>query len=132
MRLRPTLLVPVTLFVLGACGGGGDSSSNSPTSPTSPTGPSTPSTPSSPVATNQIEVGDDFFSPANVTVPVNTAVHWTWDASARTHNVTLSDGSGSGDQTGGYVFDKTFGTAGTFSYHCTIHPTMTGTVLVTQ
>ena len=129
MRFRPSLLVPVTLLVLGACGGSGDSAGSS--SPTSPNTPSTPSTPSNPVATGQVEVGNDFFSPANITVPVNTTVHWAWGSDARPHNVTFTDGSTSGDKTAGGTYDKTFGTAGTFDYHCTIHGTMTGSVVVT-
>ena len=36
----------------------------------------------------------------------------------------------SGTLAQGDEFSETFGTAGTFAYHCTIHPSMTGTVTV--
>jgi plastocyanin len=129
MRFRPSIFVPVALLVLGACGGGSDAATGS---SSNPTGPTIPSTPATPVASNQIEVDNDVFSPGNITVPVNTTVHWTWGADARAHNVTFTDGSGSGDLTAGGTFDKNFATAGTFNFHCTIHATMTGSVLVTQ
>ena len=130
MRLRPSILVPLVSLVLGACGGGSDSTGTGST-PTSPGTPSTPSTPATPVATNQVTIGNDFFDAANITVPVNTTVHWTWGSEAITHNVTFNDGPTSGDKSAGGTFDRTFGTAGTFSYRCTIHAVMTGTVLVT-
>jgi plastocyanin len=135
MRLRYSILFPAVLFALGACGGGGGDSSNGPSSPTSPNPPSNPNPPAppgTPVATDQVEVGNDLFSPASITVPVNTTVHWTWSSDAREHNVTGANGLASGDKVAGDSYDKLFATAGTFAYHCTIHATMTGSVLVTE
>ena len=131
MRLRPSFLLPAALLVLGACGGGGgdSSSNNNPTSPNTPNDPN-PTTPSAPVETNAISVSNDAFTPANIKVTPNTQVTWTWVQGASTHNVTVSDGTGSGDQSSNYVFSKNFPTAGTFTYRCTIHPNMTGSVLV--
>jgi plastocyanin len=49
-----------------------------------------------------------------------------------THNITADDGSfASGNLNAGSTFQTTFSTQGTFPYHCSIHPTMQGTVTVT-
>ncbi len=46
------------------------------------------------------------------------------------HNVTFDDGPASPTQEVG-SFSRTFATAATYNYHCTVHPTfMTGTVRV--
>lgn len=127
MRFYPFVLLPVTALVLGACGGGSGSSANGPTGPTSP---NPPSTPSGPAETNQVEVRNNVFTPTNIKVPVNTSVRWTWSSDATAHNVTLPDGSGSGDKTASDVFTKVFAAAGTFNYQCTIHGGMAGSVLV--
>jgi plastocyanin len=45
--------------------------------------------------------------------------------------VTADDGAFRSDRLGsGATFSQTFAKAGTFAYHCAIHPGMTGTVTV--
>jgi plastocyanin len=45
--------------------------------------------------------------------------------------VTADDGSfDSGSLATDATFSQTFDAAGTFAYHCTIHPSMTGTITV--
>ena len=76
-------------------------------------------------------IADYAFSPGSITVPVNGTVMWTNNA-AQAHTVTADDGSfDSHDIAGGAVFSHTFSAAGTFTYHCTIHPQMKATVVVT-
>ena len=82
-----------------------------------------------PVASNQVSIGNDFFNAPNIVVPAGTTVTWTWNSGAEEHNVTVSDAS-SGDKSGGATYSRQFATAGTFSYHCTLHAGMTGSVLV--
>jgi len=130
MRFRPSFLVAAFVVSLAACGGGGDGGTTGPNNnPNQPTGPTNPGSPSGPTETNQVEVNNDTFSPANIKVAPNTTVTWTWGAGAVTHNVTFADGT-SGDYGEGHVFTKLFSTAGTFNYHCTIHGGMAGSVLV--
>ncbi len=72
------------------------------------------------------------FTPPKMTVPVGTTVRWT-NQDGPTHTVT-SDTAGifdSGDLATGKSFSFTFNTPGTFAYHCAIHPTMMGTIVVT-
>ena len=82
-----------------------------------------------PVASNQVSIGNDFFTAPNIVVPAGTTVTWTWNSGAEEHNVTFSDAS-SGDKSGGASFSRQFTTPGTFSYRCTLHAGMTGSVLV--
>ncbi|HEY5219901.1 MAG TPA: plastocyanin/azurin family copper-binding protein [Gemmatimonadaceae bacterium] len=77
---------------------------------------------------NSIALGDDFFNPSTTTVGVGTTVTWTW-STGTTHNVTFADGTTSGDKSSG-TYTRTFNTAGTYSYQCTIHTGMTGTIVV--
>ncbi len=82
--------------------------------------------------------GNKNFVPNTLTVSTGTAVTWTNDDSTE-HTVT--SGSTPGGNSGaefdsspiapGKTFQHTFSTAGTFDYHCNIHPFMTGKVVVT-
>jgi plastocyanin len=70
------------------------------------------------------------FQPATVTVEVGDTVTWS-NADAVPHTATADDGSfDTGTISGGASASHTFTTAGTFAYHCEVHPTMTGTVVV--
>jgi len=127
MRLRFLTLAIAATIAASACGGSGDGTTAPPSGGTPPGGGNNP--PPAPAQTNQVAIGDDFFSPANIQVPVGTTVTWTWSNSATLHNVTFADGSTSGDKASSATFSKTFSSAGTFSYLCTLH-NMIGSVLV--
>ncbi len=72
-------------------------------------------------------LGDKSFDPNPATVKVGQTVSWH-NTDVTTHSIT-----GTGWQTGDIAPGATsapikFSTAGTFDYHCSIHPTMTGTL----
>ena len=76
-------------------------------------------------------IADFSFSPATVTVPAGTTVTWRNTGSVR-HTVTADDGSfDSGNLSARDSFSMAFATAGSFAYHCAIHPQMVGSVVVT-
>jgi plastocyanin len=86
--------------------------------------------PSSVPKTASVTIKDFEFTPASITVAVGSTVTWTNDGPS-THTVTADDGSfDSKDLAKGGTFSQTFQTAGTFSYHCSIHPFMTAKVIV--
>ena len=56
----------------------------------------------------------------------------SYGSTAVTHNITADDGSFTSNKLApGTSFEATFDTPGTYGYHCSIHPTMKGTVTVT-
>ncbi|MDZ4246672.1 MAG: plastocyanin/azurin family copper-binding protein, partial [Dehalococcoidia bacterium] len=70
------------------------------------------------------------FKPPILNIKQGTTVTWRNEDSVG-HNVTTDDNSFksetlSRDQTFTYTFEK----SGTFSYTCTIHPRMTGKIIV--
>jgi len=72
------------------------------------------------------------FNPATLTVPVGATVTWT-NQDEEPHTVAGKDGSFHSpgmDTHGTYSF--TFTTPGSYDYICSIHPFMTGTVVVTK
>src|SRR5688572_12928765 len=72
------------------------------------------------------------FAPSAVTVTQGSTVTWTNNDAGIPHTVTADGGAfDSGNMTTGQTFSQTFNTAGTFAYHCNVHPQMTGTVTVT-
>jgi plastocyanin len=81
--------------------------------------------------TNEVTVGNNFFSPTSLTVAVGTTVTWVWNPGGTDHNVTFADGEHSPTQASG-TWPRTFATAGTFAFHCTIHgaAVMSGTITV--
>jgi plastocyanin len=75
-------------------------------------------------------LGDRAYTPDNLDVTVGTSVTWTNTDS--TSHTSTSDGAGwnSGTIAPGGRFSVVLQTAGTFHYHCSIHPGMVGTVVV--
>jgi plastocyanin len=74
---------------------------------------------------------DDFaFEPGSVTVQVGDSVTWT-NADTTAHTATDSDGSFDTESIGtGQSSTIQFQEAGRYRYVCSIHPTMTGSVVV--
>ncbi|MDP4222050.1 MAG: cupredoxin family copper-binding protein [Bacteroidota bacterium] len=80
--------------------------------------------------TNEVWIQGMAFSPASITVTAGTTITWT-NKDAVVHTVTSDTNlfdSGSVSTNG--TFSHTFATSGTYPYHCTIHPSMTATVVV--
>ena len=76
-----------------------------------------------------VSVGDDFFNPASQRVAAGGTVTWTWNGSSD-HGVLFPTGTSSVTQTTG-TFARTFATAGSFGYTCTVHgSSMSGTIVV--
>ncbi len=79
---------------------------------------------------NVVNISGYAFSPASMTVAKGTTVTWQNDDGV-THTATSNSGSwDTGGIASGANATITFNTSGTFAYHCTIHPMMTGTIVV--
>ncbi len=81
---------------------------------------------------NMIKISNFAFDPATMTVKVGDKVTWTNEDSA-THTVVSDDGKTfqSGGINTGATYSFTFTAAGTFAYHCSVHPQMTAKIIVT-
>jgi plastocyanin len=79
----------------------------------------------------EVRIANFTFSPREVTVPVGTTVTWT-NHDDVPHVVASVDDEfkKSGALDTGDSFSHRFTTAGTFVYFCSIHPHMTGKILV--
>ncbi len=81
--------------------------------------------------TNEVWIQGMAFTPATIYVTAGTTITWT-NKMTIAHTVTSDTGlfdSGTLNPNG--TFSMTFATAGTYSYHCSIHPTtMMGKVIV--
>ena len=75
-----------------------------------------------------VSIAGFAFNPQTITVKAGDTVTWTNNDSA-THTATGA-GFDTGQLGGGASGSVTFSTAGTFAYHCSIHSSMTGTVIV--
>jgi Icc protein len=75
---------------------------------------------------------DNFaFAPTQLTVKAGSTVEWT-NKDDTPHTITSDDGAfGSEVLDTNQTFHFTFDKAGRYPYHCKLHPTMTGTVVVT-
>ncbi len=109
-------------FALAACGG----------STTSSTSTNTPAGSGSGTSVSIFSFG---FNPATLTVKVGQTITWTNTASIA-HTTTSDSGSAvqwdSGTLAPNATFQFTFTKAGTYTYHCSIHPSMHGTIVVTS
>jgi plastocyanin len=113
------------LLVLACLSAGCNSSAGPAPSATTPL--------SSAAGGNTIAIKNFAFSPSTMTVTRGATVTWTNDDSAP-HTVVSDAGSPvsftSPSLATGTSWPFTFAQAGTYTYHCSIHPSMKGTVIV--
>ena len=115
-RMNGWIAVATLAGLTGACGGGGSSNSTGPNPPSGPT-----------VTASAARV----FSPAALTVTAGATVTWVFESV--THTVTFTPMAGVPtdiDPTSNANVSRTFPTAGVYTYHCSIHTYMTGTITV--
>lgn len=92
--------------------------------------PTTPAPVPSPAAPASVSISGFAFTPAELHVKKGTKVTWT-NLELSGHTITSDSGVfASGNISQGKTFSFTFNTAGTFTYHCALHPSMTGKVIV--
>ena len=78
----------------------------------------------------QVKIDNFSFGPQTLTVPVGTTVTWT-NRDDIPHTIVSTDGVFKSkvrdtDETFSYTFTK----AGTYTYFCSVHPKMTGKIIV--
>ncbi len=100
--MRPLTLLTAATLALLACG---DDDGSGP-----------PQTPEGDIILNSAS-----FDPSTFSATEGQTVIWAWPASSITHNIVFEDGTpGSGNKSSG-TFSRTFTTAGSYPYHCSIH-----------
>ena len=128
---RPILFAGllVCAAALAACGGSGASPAASVAA--SAAAPSNAALSEAPAAGGDAVAIQNFaFGPASLSVAAGTTVTWTNNDTAP-HTATADDESfDSSSIAPGATFSQAFETAGTFAYHCSLHPNMTGTIEV--
>lgn len=128
-----TLLPVVVAAALAGCGNGGGSGpgTGSPSASSGGAGHAAAHLNGVP-AVSVHETDNLTFQPNSATVHVGQLVQWV-NSSSVAHNVTF-DGQPSitsPTMSSQDTWDVVFTTPGTYQYHCTFHPGMTGTVTVT-
>lgn len=94
-------------------------------------GPTTDNTTTTTPHTYNVNIMGFAFNPSSLTISAGDTVTWTNQDSV-SHTVTSDTGSeiSSSSLSQGSTYSHTFNQAGTFSYHCSIHTSMKGTVTV--
>ena len=135
MRMSYVLLAVVAI----GCGGGGGGDGYT-TAPGTGNGPGTGGGAAAGTASISMQQSDDgygtavfSFSPGSVTIAKGGTVTWTNEAGKVAHNVTFAATTGAPanipNMTSGST-SRSFATSGSYSYQCTNHPGMNGTVSV--
>ena len=81
-------------------------------------------------ATTHIHIAGFAFSPNTVTVTTGDSVNWD-NHDGFNHTVTSDTGAFGAAMPPGSQFTITIVAPGTYAYHCSIHPSMTGSITVT-
>jgi plastocyanin len=139
VRVPLTFGAILTLALAAACGGGAGPTATPATATATPAAATaTPvaatATPAAVIchATGEgeaVAIEGFSYNPGSTTAAVNGFITWT-NNDDTSHTVTFDSGPNCGSLSGGDSETVQFTVAGTYAYHCNIHPEMTGTVEV--
>lgn len=78
-----------------------------------------------------VEISSFAFSPSTLTINVGDTVVWE-NKDIAPHTIVSDSGNELASETlsNGEVYSHTFDTAGTYDYHCSIHTSMKGKIIV--
>lgn len=137
MRHRSLVTVAASaVFLLTACSGGG--ATTAPVSEPTAEASVAASAPAAGAACEvssaagevAVAIADFAFSPADITATAGQTITFT-NNDAAPHTATLDDDScGTPNIAQGESNGLTFSTAGTYPFHCAVHPNMKGTITV--
>lgn len=99
-----------------------------PTPKPTPTPKTNPAPAPSSAKNYTVNIANFSFSPSSITINAGDTIVWTNNDSAP-HQIA-GNGFGSGALSNGQSYSFKFSSAGTYNYHCAIHPSMTGLVIV--
>jgi plastocyanin len=129
-RIVPTA---VLLALIIGCGGGYSPAPSTPSPTPAPTPAPTPSATTAATITIQTSartLGTAAFVPNPVNVSQGGVITWS-NTDSTTHDMVSDTGVwDSGRIAPNGSFDFTFAAKGSYPYHCSIHPSMIGTVVV--
>ena len=142
MRVPMTFGAILTLALAAACGGG-PAATGTPGAATATPPAAATATPVAATATpaaaavicdatgegESVNIADFSYVPSSTEVATNGFVKWT-NNDGTAHTVTFDAGPNCGNLGGGDSVTVEFTVAGSYPYHCAIHPDMTGTVEV--
>jgi plastocyanin len=130
---RLAILLPACLVLVAACGGTSSSPSQAASQPASvpasqPAGSDAAICTEADGSAVTVNIEGNAYSPDPVTAGVGQAIGWT-NADAVPHTATLDEGDcGTDTIEAGATLGLVFNEAGTYTYHCAVHPEMTGTI----
>jgi plastocyanin len=130
MSIARMLIASTLSLSVIACGGGDSSPPTSPSPMPSPLPPSGGASSSVTIPRGAEVLGNRAFNPSEVNVAVGDTVTWVNTDTVSHTSTSNAAGWDSGSIAPGRQFSFAFTTAGTFPYHCAIHPGMVGTVVV--
>jgi plastocyanin len=81
---------------------------------------------------NTVIIQNGSFNPSTMNVTVGTTVMWINKANSTQDVVSDSGLFSSGNLTNGMSYNYTFNQTGTYPYHSSINPSMTGTIVVSS
>jgi plastocyanin len=140
MLFRPLVALAATLLLVAACssGGGATTAPSAPAEPSAAASEAPASEAPAAAACEKSAAGGEVdvsiegfaFNPADITATVGQTITFTNGDSAP-HTATLDDGSCTTPNiANGASEGLTFNAAGTYPFHCTVHPDMKGTITI--
>lgn len=129
MNKRGLSVVLILVIVLVLAGGAYFLITQTKTTPN--TGNNGTQTPAPAGASNAVEISNFAFSPASLTINAGDTVTWT-NLDSTAHTITSDTGTELASEhiSSGGTFSHTFASAGTYDYHCSIHLSMKGKIIV--
>ena len=126
-KSRLMFCLACVILLIVSCIAAGCTSSQAPPATAAPT--------TSTTGGNTVVIKNFAFDPSSLTVKSGTVVTWT-NQDGAPHTIASDTGSPVGftsdSISSGASYSFTFTQPGTYTYYCSIHPTMKGTIIVTS